>query len=531
MALVTGEIWFKIPEVIEIRFVGKPGAGIGGKDVILYVLGQLKRNTVAADSVVEYTGPGLRWLSCDARFAIANMTTEFGGITGIFVSNSSTHTFISTRKSPRNKSSSIYFRPDSDATYAATHEIDLSLVKPFIAKYPNPDDVVPVTDFAGTHLDGCFIGACTTAEEDIILGALVLEQGLKMGKKPVIKTPGSRPIVKKLEETGLADVHREAGFEIGTPGCSYCVGMGADKAGEGEVRLYSQNRNFENRMGRGSLGNLASAVTVAASSFDMRATDPTHLIEKIDLERWESLRRHKASDESLFPSIAYVEPAGELDDAEHVAAAEVDEAPSTTTSSSNIVGKIQKLGDMVNTDALATAEYIIHAHSNEAIGQHCFEYINQDFRAKVKEGYNIVVAGKGFGCGSSRMEAVMTLLGYGVQCVIAESFAFIFSRNSPSLGLVTINISDPAFYELAIDGVEISVDLEANNLQVGGQPFAFSAMERQFMELGGITQAFHKHGKTMFQTMVESMGPTNVFRKPAKPTAFDGDNRKTQLAW
>jgi hypothetical protein len=75
MALVTGEIWFKIPEIVEIRFVGEPPTGVGGKDVILYILQQLKRNTVAADRVVEYTGPGLKHLSCDARFAIANMTT------------------------------------------------------------------------------------------------------------------------------------------------------------------------------------------------------------------------------------------------------------------------------------------------------------------------------------------------------------------------------------------------------------------------------------------------------------------------
>jgi homoaconitase/3-isopropylmalate dehydratase large subunit len=75
MALVAGEIWFRVPECVNIRFVGKPARGIGGKDVILYVLQQLKRNTVAADRVVEYTGPGLKYLSPDARFAIANMTT------------------------------------------------------------------------------------------------------------------------------------------------------------------------------------------------------------------------------------------------------------------------------------------------------------------------------------------------------------------------------------------------------------------------------------------------------------------------
>lgn len=75
LPLVTGETWIKVPETVEIRFINKPKPGLGGKDIILYVLKELKRNTVAADKVVEYTGPGLQELSCDARFAICNMTT------------------------------------------------------------------------------------------------------------------------------------------------------------------------------------------------------------------------------------------------------------------------------------------------------------------------------------------------------------------------------------------------------------------------------------------------------------------------
>lgn len=75
LPLVTGETWFKVPESVNVRFVGVPQPGIGGKDVILYVLQQLKRNTVASERIVEFTGPGLKYLSSDARFAISNMTT------------------------------------------------------------------------------------------------------------------------------------------------------------------------------------------------------------------------------------------------------------------------------------------------------------------------------------------------------------------------------------------------------------------------------------------------------------------------
>jgi len=358
LALVTGEIWFKVPQCVNIRLVGEPRPGIGGKDIILYILQQLRRNTVAADRVVEYTGPGLKYLSSDARFAIANMTTEFGGITGIFVPDAATYDFISARKNPRHKSNSTYFQPDEDAEYASTHEIDLRNVEPFIAKYPNPDDVVPVTEFAGTQLDGCFIGACTTAEEDILLGALVLEQGLKMGMEPIAKgtrkvTPGSKPIRNKLEETGLADVYRAAGFEIGIPGCSYCVGMSADKAGEGEVWLSSQNRNFENRMGRGSIGNLASSATVAASSFDMRVADPTPLIQKIDIERWNQLRRHMpAGNTDTVTKFEYMEPAGQSDDSPR-ATEEDSSDPAPNASSEPIIGKVQRLGEYIDTDAVS----------------------------------------------------------------------------------------------------------------------------------------------------------------------------------
>ncbi|KAF2005769.1 aconitase family protein [Amniculicola lignicola CBS 123094] len=542
MALVTGEIWFKVPECVNIRLVGRPELGIGGKDVILYILQQLKRNTVASDRVVEYTGPGLKWLSSDSRFAVANMTTEFGGIAGIFVPDEITYDFVNSRKLPRNKSSSVYFRPDEDAKYFATHEIDLSKVCPFVAKYPNPDDVVPVHEYEGTELDGCFIGACTTAEEDIFMGALVLEQAMKTGKTPSVNgkrkvVPGSRPIKKKLEESGLADVYRAAGFEIGIPGCSYCVGMSADQAVEGEVWLSSQNRNFENRMGRGSIGNLASSATVAASSFRMKVTDPTEYLQRIDMDRWNQLRRYTPSAEISTVNIDYVEPAGE-EQTSHPAAPEEKAStketlplPSSVTLS-QIVGKVQRLGDYIDTDALAPAQYLIHAHSNEAIGQHCLEYTHPDFRQKAREGFNIVVAGKAFGCGSSRQEAVMALLGCGIQCVIAESFAFIYSRNQPSLGLVGIAITAPDFYEVAVDGSEISVDLETNKLTVGDREFGFefSEMERKLMELGGITQAFHKYGKELFQTMCKP-NAAKIFHKLDKATASVGGGKKSDLQW
>ncbi|KAN0089181.1 hypothetical protein V8E51_019441, partial [Hyaloscypha variabilis] len=92
-----------------------------------------------------------------------------------------------------------------------------------MARYPAPDDVVPISEVEGMHLDGCFISACTTAEEDIILGAIFLELGLKKGLRPITEgkrklVPGSLPILHQFKELGFYDVYKKAGFEVGVPG-------------------------------------------------------------------------------------------------------------------------------------------------------------------------------------------------------------------------------------------------------------------------------------------------------------------------
>jgi homoaconitate hydratase len=295
MPLVTGQTWFRVPEVCRINFVGRPAYGISGKDVILYVLGLFKRNTIAFQRAVEYGGPGLAQLSMDARFAIANMTTEFGGMGACFEADEITMQWISSRRSRQDRKGGSYFRPDPNAEYAEIRTIDLSQVGFTMALYPNPDDVVPIISRVGTPLHGCFIGACTTTEEELILAALVLEAGLSSGMKPIIKgkrrvTPGSLIISNRLEALGLLEIYRNAGFQIGAPGCSYCVGINdVDVAQEGEVWLSSQNRNFRNRMGKGSFGNITSAAAVAASSFDMHITDPKRLLALIDKEKFDAL--------------------------------------------------------------------------------------------------------------------------------------------------------------------------------------------------------------------------------------------------
>ncbi|KAJ5240263.1 hypothetical protein N7468_004882 [Penicillium chermesinum] len=518
MPLVTGETWFKVPESVNIRMVGRPRPGIGGKDIILYILKQLKRNTVTSDRVVEFTGPGAEHLSSDARFAICNMTTmpkEFGGITGLFTPDQTTFDFIQKRKLSRHKDLKTYFQPDEDAQYAETHEINLDDVRSFMARYPNPDDVVPVPELEGMSLDGCFIGACTTTEEDLILGALVLGEGLQRGLKPATKgkrkvVPGSLPILNRLQELGLTQIYEDAGFEIGVPGCSYCVGISADAAAPGEVWLSSQNRNFKNRMGRGSIGHLGSAATVAASSFTMTVTDPHDLLASIDEKAFRDMIKTKRGKNAskLDPStheLRYVEPPGNPKAGQDIQSTE-DGTAGLNDENLELKGKAQVLGDFIDTDALAPGPFLTEMIDNASSGLHCLELTHPEFRERARSGFSIVVAGKGFGCGSSRENAVMALLGCGVKCVIAKSFSFIFQRNMPNLGLLGITLSDESFFSNVSDGADISIDFHQRTINLGDRvfPFTLSKMEQELFEHGGIESAFRHFGRRLFEVMTSS---------------------------
>ncbi|KAJ9609219.1 hypothetical protein H2200_006991 [Cladophialophora chaetospira] len=507
MTLALGETWFKIPESVLIEFVGQPAFGMSGKDVILHILGELKRNTVAAERIVEFSGEGLKYLSVDARFAISNMCTEFGAITGIFVADRVTSDYVAKRRRKANKVNSLYFRPDADATYAGKYTIDLTKVESSVAVYPNPDDVVPVSQMAGKPLDGVFIGACTTTEEELVLAALVLKVGLDK-KLPMAKgkrhyVPGSLPIVEKLKDLKLLEIYEAAGFTRGPPGCSYCVGLSAEKASKGETWLSSQNRNFQNRMGKGAFGHVTSAIVCAASSFDMSITSPAEFLKDLDVEFFKQYRA--LPDMDLIP-VEYVEPdlsstpeKPKPGPARVLETGEPDDKP--VKQLSNITSKVVTLGDFIDTDALAPGPTLTTCVTEEEFGEHVLEHTHPDFRAKVRGGQQVVVAGHAFGVGSSREVAVSALKGVGVQAVIARSFAFIYGRNQPSLGLLGVTITDDEFHSLAQDGEAITLDIPSRTVSVAGKSFDFrlSEMEYNLTVNNGVAESYRRFGKGIWE--------------------------------
>jgi aconitate hydratase/homoaconitate hydratase len=502
IAMVLGETWIQVPEAIQVVYDGKLPFGLTGKDVILETLGELGRNTTAMERSVEYVGDALDSFSTDFRFTVANMTAEFGGLNGIFPADERTAEMLGLRTS--HADAALFLRADEDAEYAARHVFDLSKLGPRVAKPFSPDNVFPVEAVAGQELQGVFIGACTTTEEELILGALVLKRALDEGRDPApvdgdkrIVVPGSTEIVENLRRKGLIEIYERAGFRVGPPGCSMCLGIASDKAGPGENWLSSQNRNFENRMGAGSIAWLASAATVAASASGMEIADPRPLVAGIDEDEFRRLLDVPSS----RPEVRLAEP-----EADVVASPEAGggaAAAADAPTGKEITGKIQTFGDHVDTDAMIPGEFC-HLTDPAEIGRVAFHYVRPDFGERLARGEDVIVAGEGWGSGSSREHAVWALKYAGVKAVIAKSYAFIHKRNLVNEAVPYFLLDDPEFHAAVRDGLEITVRSDDGVVRVDGREWkavAPAAIASRIQDAGGIVPAVRRHGKETFDVL------------------------------
>ncbi|MCC6746650.1 MAG: 3-isopropylmalate dehydratase [Deltaproteobacteria bacterium] len=502
VAMVLGETWIEVPEAIAVDYRGSLPFGIGGKDVILRTLGELGRNTVALERTVEFGGDAARGFSTDMRFTICNMTAEFGGLNGIFAPDGRVGELLGRRAEHRD---GLFFAADPDAPYVARYPIDLARLGPQVAKPFAPDNVAAVEEVAGTALHGAFIGACTTTEEELVLGALVLERLLADGKRPVpaegkrLVVPGNLEIAGRLREAGLLAAYEQAGFRVGPPGCSMCLGVASDRAGEGEVWLSSQNRNFENRMGRGSLAWLSSAATVAASALELRVADPRPVLERVDRARYDRLLGRTGA---ALPEVRRDQPAPSataVTGAVGAATLGGDAAPA------RLRGAVQRFGDHVDTDAIIPGEFC-HLTDVAELGARCFHHVRPEFAERARGGRAIVVAGEGWGSGSSREQAVWALKGAGIRAVVARSFAFIHKRNLVNEALPYMVVTDDRFYALATEGAELELDLGAGTVTAlaTGEVFRarpLSPMVQALAQHGGIVEAIRRHGPETFSRL------------------------------
>jgi 3-isopropylmalate dehydratase small subunit len=506
VAMVLGSSWIQVPEAIAVEYSGVLPFGLAGKDVILRTLGLFGRNTVAMERSVEYRGEGVKQLSTDARFAIANMTAEFGGLNGIFEADEVTAAWLAGRED-RDDDQALKpmraFRADADAAYAEKLQVSLNDLEPQIALPFSPDKVTGVTQAAGTELQGLFIGACTTTEEELVLGALVLEAGgiTRAPNDKQIVVPGDLTIQENLRRAGLWAIYEKAGFRVDPPGCSMCLGVASRKAGKGEKWLSSQNRNFENRMGDGSLAHLASAASVAASAAKMQITDPRPLLAKVDQERFRKILGERKPRRT--PEVQVVEPQVSSQSSTAAAGTAKQGRAADKQSLSIISSRIQRFGDNVDTDAIIPGAFC-HLTSLPDLGAKAFHVVRPDFPAKAAAGARVVVAGEGWGSGSSREQAVLALKGAGIEAIVAKTYAFIHKRNLVNEALPFLVVHDAQFYELAKEGEPIEVDLGKGTATVAGQSFHAEEPSKMIQALnaeGGIVPAIQHHGTAVFEKL------------------------------
>ncbi len=275
-AMVTGEVWLKVPESIKFVYQGQPGPWVTGKDLILYTIGDIGVDG-ANYRAMEFTGEAIGRLSMADRFSMANMAVEAGAKNGIIAPDEVTLEYARNRALRPFDTKDLY--SDDNATYTLVKIYDVGQLEPQVACPPSPGNVKPVSQVGEVRIDQAVIGSCTNGRlEDLRVAAQVLK-GHKVAKGVrLIIIPATPLIYRQAMEEGLLAVFMEAGAVIGPPTCGPCLGGHMGILAPGEVAVATTNRNFTGRMGHPqSKVYLANPAVAAASAVSGRIIGPAAL--------------------------------------------------------------------------------------------------------------------------------------------------------------------------------------------------------------------------------------------------------------
>ena len=278
IAMMTGTLWFKVPESLKIILEGRLGEAVLGKDVALYLLGEL--GTSGANYMtLEFHGPGVRNLSLESRLTIANMSVEMGAKNAYFPPDEVVMQHLE-RVGAKLPVKPVY--PDPDAEYVDTISVELDEIEPLVAAPPLPSNVKHVSEVEGVEVDQVFIGSCTNGRvEDFHAAARILKgRRVKDGVR-CIAIPASRRVFYELLRDGTLEILVKAGCTVTHGTCGPCVGAHFGILGPGEVMVATSNRNFPGRVGdRTAKIYLANPYTAAAAAVEGRIVDPRSLLKK-----------------------------------------------------------------------------------------------------------------------------------------------------------------------------------------------------------------------------------------------------------
>ena len=273
-AMAVGEIWLRVPPTQKFIFSGKLNPWVGGKDLILFVLGQIGVDG-ALYKAMEFGGEALKNLSQDDRFTVTNMAIEGGAKNGIIEPDEVTLEYLRSRTDREFE----VLKSDADATYEKIMAIDVSGIDPQVALPHLPSNVKPVSEIGQVHLDQVVIGSCTNGRmEDLRTTAKILKGRETDPEVRLIIIPGSQEIFEKSLEEGLIETFIKAKAVVSPPTCGPCLGGHMGVLAAGEKCLATTNRNFRGRMGDpGSEVYLSGPAVAAASAVVGRIVGPEEL--------------------------------------------------------------------------------------------------------------------------------------------------------------------------------------------------------------------------------------------------------------
>jgi len=275
-AMITGEAWFKVPESMKFVFNGKLNKWVGGKDLILYIIGDIGVDG-ALYRAMEFTGDAISNLSMDGRLTMCNMAIEAGGKSGIVPPDDITLEYVK----PRAKREFKIYASDPDAKYYDVREYDARKIEPQVAFPFKPENTKGISEVGNVTIDQSVIGSCTNGRmEDLRIAA-----GILKGKKVhpyvrLIVLPGTQAIYLQALREGLIEIFVKSGGVVSTPTCGPCLGGHMGVLANGEKAISTTNRNFRQRMGNVTSEVYLSGPAVAAASAVLGRIGSPEEIEK-----------------------------------------------------------------------------------------------------------------------------------------------------------------------------------------------------------------------------------------------------------
>ncbi|KAI0346182.1 homoaconitase [Trametopsis cervina] len=461
----TGQTWWQVPRMVKVEFKGQLAPGVTGKDVIVALCGSFNQDEVL-NAAIEFTGEGISHLSVDDRLTIANMTTEWGALVGVFpvdevtlqwydraVKKMELRTFASSNSSsaippppehPRINRLRVdavrarNLRSDPNAEYSSTLVFDLSTLVPYVSgpnsvKVANP---LPTLEASRIAINKAYLLSCTNSRASDIAAAAAVLKGRQVA--PGVEfyvAAASSEVQQESQLSGDWDVLIGAGAKPLPAGCGPCIGLGTGLLEEGQVGISATNRNYKGRMGHPlAQAYLASPAVVAASAIKGYIAGPDSL------------------DANALPPAG--KPTFSIVSSPESSAKPTQKEPVLTGFPTTFSGPLLFAPqDNLNTDGIYPGKY---TYQDDITLERQAEVVMENYDPKfaelvasirtslshsgvagVKSGV-VLASGYNFGTGSSREQAATALKSAGVPIVVAGSFGDIFKRNAINNGLVCV---------------------------------------------------------------------------------------------